>query len=158
MFQTIINGDNYFIFLDSIYISWLIISLLKQKWKIFSLLEIEILDYMRFSIYFYYLFDVLINYFTKHYSILRLLWSLQLNYQNSLLKYYYLLFLQSERMLFRGQGCCPGFTAERKSSSLEAGFGGRMRYSATLAVYVLPVEAWGDFEDGEYKGFSKPLF
>jgi len=56
-------------------------------------------------------------------------------------------------MLFRGQGCSPGFTAERKGSSLEAGLGGRMRYPATFTVYVLPVEARRNFEDGKYKGF-----
>lgn len=83
-----------------------------------------------------------------------------MNYQNSLLKYCCLLFLQSERMLLRGQGRSPRFTAERKGSSLEASLGGRMRYSATLTIYVLPVEARGDFEDGKYKGFLKqvPLF
>jgi len=56
-------------------------------------------------------------------------------------------------MLFRGQGRSPRFTAERKSSSLKAGLGGRMRYPATLTVYVLPVEARGNFEDGKYKEF-----
>lgn len=83
-------------------------------------------------------------------TVLRLSRSyLQLNYQNSLLKRYRLLFLQSERMLLRGQGRSPGFTAERESSALEASLGGRMRYPATLAVHVLSVEARGDFEDGE---------
>lgn len=52
-------------------------------------------------------------------------------------------------MLLRGQGRSPGFTAERESSALEASLGGRMRYPATLTVYVLSVEARGDFEDGE---------
>lgn len=63
-------------------------------------------------------------------------------------------------MLLRGQGRSLGFTAERKGSPLEAGLGGRMRYPATLTVYVLPVEARGNFEDGEYKRFLKqvPLF
>lgn len=56
-------------------------------------------------------------------------------------------------MLLRGQGRSPGFAAERKGSPLETSFGGRMRYPATLTVYVLLVEARGDFEDGEYKEF-----
>lgn len=62
-----------------------------------------------------------------------------------------MLFLQFERMLLRGQGRSPGFTAERKGSSLQTSLGGRMRYPAALTVHVLSAEARRNFKDGEYK-------
>lgn len=52
-------------------------------------------------------------------------------------------------MLLRGQGRCPGFTAERKSSPFEASFGSGMRHPATLAIHVLSAAARGDLENGK---------
>lgn len=73
---------------------------------------------------------------------------MRLNY-HLIIKVLFLSFLQSKRMLFRGQRRCSGFTAERKGSSFEASLGGRMRYPAASTVHVLPIEARGNFEDGK---------
>lgn len=79
---------------------------------------------------------------------------MRLNYHLIIKVLFILLFLQSERMLLRGQRRCLSFTAKRKGSPFEASLGGRMRYPTASSVHVLPIEARGDFEDGKSNYFS----
>ena len=58
--------------------------------------------------------------------------------------------LQFKRMLLRGKGSGSRSSAEWEGSTVASCFGSRMWHTTASAVHVLPVETWGNPQDGKF--------